>query len=128
MTVSAATTSSKDGFRKFRYWQNQSILAAMIGYAGYYFVRKNLSLAMTAMQLDPGTRKSDSGLFLNLHRPLHSIPKSANGYLGDRTNTRYFMIAGRLLSAAADFAFELSSAVFFSSSPGQPRHMATTDS
>ena len=31
--------------KKFKYWQTRTIIASMIGYALFYFVRKNLSIA-----------------------------------------------------------------------------------
>lgn len=96
---------------RFRYWQRRTLVATMVGYAAYYFVRKNLSLAMPAIQQDLGISKSDLGLFLTLHGLLYGVSKFANGYLGDRANARYFMIAGLLLSAAANVVFGLGSAV-----------------
>lgn len=83
----------------------------MIGYAAYYFVRKNLSIAMPAIQADLGITKSDLGLFLTLHGLIYGVSKFANGFLGDRANARYFMIAGLLLSALANVVFGFSSAV-----------------
>ena len=38
--------------QRFKYWQTRTIIATMIGYALFYFVRKNLSIAMPAMQAD----------------------------------------------------------------------------
>ncbi|MBX7121064.1 MAG: MFS transporter [Opitutaceae bacterium] len=104
-------TSSPDEQARFRYWQRRTLIASMIGYAAYYFVRKNLSLAMPAMQQDLGITKSDLGLFLTLHGLLYGVSKFANGFLGDRTDARTFMITGLLLSAAANVLFGFSSAV-----------------
>ena len=36
--------------RRFRTWQIRTLAGAMFGYAAFYFVRKNLSFAMPAMQ------------------------------------------------------------------------------
>src|SRR6187551_3613961 len=96
---------------KYRYWQRRTLIATMIGYAAYYFVRKNLSVAMPAMQQDLGITKSDLGLFLTLHGLLYGVSKFVNGFLGDRANARYFMITGLLLSAIANVVFGFSSAV-----------------
>ena len=32
--------------KRFKYWQTRTIVATMIGYALFYFVRKNFSLAI----------------------------------------------------------------------------------
>lgn len=63
--------------KKFKYWQTRTIIASMIGYALFYFVRKNLSIAMPAMQDDLGITKGDLGLFLTLHGLLYGVSKFA---------------------------------------------------
>ena len=97
--------------KKFKYWQTRTIIASMIGYALFYFVRKNLSIAMPAMQDDLGITKGDLGLFLTLHGLLYGVSKFANGFVGDRVNARYFMVTGLVLSAACNIWFGFSSAV-----------------
>src|SRR5690606_6925407 len=100
-----------DPERRFRYWQTRTLLASMAGYAVFYFVRKNLSIAMPAMQQDLGISKSDLGLFLTLHGLLYGVSKFVNGYWGDRANARVFMVVGLVLSALANLAFGFSSGV-----------------
>ena len=98
--------------QKYKYWERRTIIATMLGYALFYFVRKNLSIAMPAMQTDLGITKSDLGLFLTLHGLLYGVSKFANGYIGDRVNARYFMVAGLVLSAGCNIAFGFSAAVW----------------
>ena len=95
--------------KKFKYWQTRTIIASMIGYALFYFVRKNLSIAMPAMQEDLGITKGDLGLFLTLHGLLYGVSKFANGFIGDRVNARYFMVTGLVLSAVCNILFGFSS-------------------
>ncbi|WP_455586988.1 MFS transporter [Bacteroides sp.] len=97
--------------KKFKYWQTRTIIVSMIGYALFYFVRKNLSIAMPAMQEDLGITKADLGLFLTLHGLLYGVSKFANGFIGDRVNARYFMVTGLVLSAVCNLIFGFSSAV-----------------
>lgn len=104
-TLSAAES------KQFRYWQRRTIIASMIGYALFYFVRKNLSIAMPGMQADLGITKTDLGLFLTLHGLIYGISKFANGFIGDRVNARYFMVSGLVLSALCNLAFGFASAV-----------------
>ena len=65
-----------------------------IGYGTFYFVRKNLTLAMPVMEATLGIWKSDLGLFLTLHGVLYGISKFANGVVGDRADGRKFMVIG----------------------------------
>ncbi|MBI2516203.1 MAG: MFS transporter [Opitutae bacterium] len=83
----------------------------MFGYAAFYFVRKNLSFAMPAMQEDLHITKADLGLFLTLHGLLYGVSRFVNGMWADRANARYFMVAGLLLSVGANVFFGFSSTV-----------------
>src|SRR5881409_3321093 len=79
---------------KYRYWQKRVLLSSIIGYATFYFVRKNLSIAMPFMETGIGIQKSQLGLFLTLHGLLYGVSKFANGFFGDRSNARILMVTG----------------------------------
>ena len=95
----------------YRRWQRRVLIASIIGYAMFYFVRKNLSIAMPVMEKSLGITKTDLGLFLTLHGLLYGLSKFGNGFLGDRCNARTFMAFGLALSAVVNIFFGLSSAV-----------------
>lgn len=111
--IAPTPTASADVAAKFRYWQYRTLIATMFGYAAFYFVRKNLSFAMPAMQADLGITKADLGLFLTLHGLLYGLSRFVNGMWADRANARYFMVAGLLLSVGANVFFGMSSAVLW---------------
>ena len=102
---------SAEESKRFKYWQRRTIIASMIGYALFYFVRKNLSIAMPGMQEALGITKTDLGLFLTLHGLIYGVSKFANGFIGDRVNARYFMVTGLVLSAVCNIVFGFSAAV-----------------
>src|SRR5437016_9427074 len=106
-----ASTDPAKVSRQYRYWQKRVLLTSIIGYATFYFVRKNLSIAMPVMQSSPGFKKTRLGLFLTLHGLLYGVSKFANGFLGDRTNARAFMAFGLGASALMNVFFGFSSAV-----------------
>lgn len=95
----------------FRQWQKRILLSTMLGYALFYFVRKNLSLAMPAMEQDLGIRKADLGMFLTLHGLIYALSRFVNGWLADRTNARMLMTTGLVLAALTNIAFGFSSSV-----------------
>jgi phosphoglycerate transporter family protein len=97
--------------RAYAYWRPRILLASTVGYALFYFVRKNLPVAMPVMARQLGISKTDLGLFLTLHGVIYGVSKFANGFLGDRANARTFMAAGLLLSALANVIFGSSSLV-----------------
>jgi len=94
-----------------RYWQRRMMVATIVGYATYYFVRKNISIAMPVMEKSLGITKIDLGLFLTLHGVLYGVAKFVNGFFGDRCHVRTFMVTGLALSAIVNICFGLSSAV-----------------
>jgi phosphoglycerate transporter family protein len=98
---------------RFRYWQYRTLIATMFGYAAFYFVRKNLSFAMPAMEADLGISKAQLGIFLTLHGLLYGVSRFVNGMWADRANARYFMVAGLLLSVGANVFFGMSSTVLW---------------
>ena len=88
-----------------RKWQRQVLLSTILGYAVFYFVRKNLSVAMPFMERDLGISKSGLGLFITLHGVLYGVSKLANGVFGDRCNARAFMVVGLVASAVMNVFF-----------------------
>ncbi len=94
-----------------RAWQRRVMVATIVGYATFYFVRKNLSIAMPVMEKSLGITKVDLGLFLTLHGVLYGVAKFVNGFFGDRCHVRTFMVTGLLLSAVVNICFGFSSAV-----------------
>jgi OPA family glycerol-3-phosphate transporter-like MFS transporter/OPA family sugar phosphate sensor protein UhpC-like MFS transporter len=95
----------------YAYWQRRILLSTIVGYALYYFVRKNLSVAMPEMETHLGISKSQLGLFLTAHGILYGISKFLHGIIGDRVNARWFMTVGLVVCAGLNIAFGFSSAV-----------------
>lgn len=96
---------------QYKYWRTRVLYSTIVGYALFYFVRKNLSIAMPAIEADLGITKTDLGLFLTLHGVLYGISKFANGFFADRANPRYFMAIGLFMSALMSVFFGMSSTV-----------------
>jgi OPA family glycerol-3-phosphate transporter-like MFS transporter/OPA family sugar phosphate sensor protein UhpC-like MFS transporter len=91
--------------KKFIYWQRRTIIATMIGYALYYFVRKNFSFAMVGLEADYGISKSDLGLIITLNGLIYGCSRFINGLFADRVNARWYMATGLALCAIANIAF-----------------------
>ena len=97
--------------RRYRYWRFRILSASLVGYAIYYFVRTNISVPLPDIQQDLGYTKAQLGIVLTVGSVTYGISKFVNGFVGDRSNPRYFMAAGLLLSAAMNVLFGLSSAL-----------------
>ena len=96
---------------EYRRWQRRVLVSSIIGYATFYFVRKNLSIAMPVMEKSLGIQKTQLGLFLTMHGLLYGVSKFANGFLGDRANARVLMVSGLAMSAILNVIFGFSSTV-----------------
>ena len=64
----------------------RTLIATMIGYALFYFVRKNFSLAMPGLEADLGISKTSLGIFLTLNGLVYGLSRFVNGILADRLN------------------------------------------
>jgi MFS transporter, OPA family, glycerol-3-phosphate transporter len=76
----------------------QVFLGIFIGYAGYYLVRKNFSLAMPDL-VERGFSKGELGFALSGVSIAYGISKFLMGNVSDRSNARIFLPLGLLLSA-----------------------------
>ncbi|ASB91452.1 glycerol-3-phosphate transporter [Bacillus sonorensis] len=82
-------------YKKFRL---QVFLGIFIGYAAYYLIRKNFSLAMPYF-IEEGFSKSQLGLALSALSLSYGISKFVMATISDRSNPRMFLPAGLILSA-----------------------------
>ena len=55
--------------KKYLYWEWRTIAVLFLGYALFYFVRKNLGMAIPAMEAELGISKTQLGIFLTVHSP-----------------------------------------------------------
>ncbi len=90
---------------KFKYWQWRTIIVTMIGYALFYFVRKNFSFAMPGLAAEYGISNTSFGIILSIVGLVYGFSRFANGLIADRMNARYHMSLGLLLCALASLAF-----------------------
>lgn len=104
-------TDSEEIASEYRRWQRRVLFSSIIGYATFYFVRKNLSVAMPVMEHSLGIQKTQLGLFLTLHGLLYGVSKFANGFFGDRANARVLMVTGLAMSAILNLLFGFNSTV-----------------
>ena len=102
---------STEELKRFKYWELRTIAMCIFGYALFYFVRKNLSIAMPYLNEEMGISKSDLGLFLTLHGLIYGLSKFFNGIWGDRSNARYFLVTGLVFCGVCNLLFGFSSSV-----------------
>ena len=84
-------------YRRLRW---QVFIGIFIGYAGFYLVRKNLSMAIP--MLEPfGFTKGELGTALAMNALAYGFSKFVMASVSDRSNARRFLPLGLILSAVA---------------------------
>ncbi|MFV0288629.1 MAG: glycerol-3-phosphate transporter [Mycoplasmatales bacterium] len=91
----------------------QVFIGIFVGYAAYYLIRKNFSIAMPFL-IEQGYTKAELGFALSAISISYGISKFVMGTVSDRSNPRYFLPAGLLLSAIVSLL--MGSIPFFTSS------------
>jgi OPA family glycerol-3-phosphate transporter-like MFS transporter len=82
----------------YRRLRLQVFIGIFIGYAGYYLVRKNFTLAMPYL-IEEGYSKAELGLALSGVSIAYGVSKFIMGSASDRSNARFFMSLGLTCSA-----------------------------
>jgi OPA family glycerol-3-phosphate transporter-like MFS transporter len=76
----------------------QVYIGIFVGYAGYYLVRKNFSLAMPHL-IEEGYSRTELGFALSGVAIAYGLSKFIMGSVSDRSNARTFMSIGLTMSA-----------------------------
>ena len=76
----------------------QVFIGVFVGYAGYYLIRKNFALAIPDL-IKEGFTKTELGFALSFLAISYGVSKFIMGNVSDRSNVRFFMPLGLLLSA-----------------------------
>ena len=92
---------------EYRRLRIKVFLAIFFGYAGYYLVRKNFSLAMPFLIEEHGFSKGELGLALSAVSIAYGLSKFLMGSVSDRSNPRFFMATGLFCSACIMLTFGL---------------------
>ena len=83
---------------KYKRLRLQVFLGAFIGYAGFYLVRKNFSMAIPALA-PLGFAKTELGVVLSMNAVAYALSKFLMGSVSDRSNARAFLPLGLVLAA-----------------------------
>lgn len=95
--------------KKYRYWRIRTFYSMYIGYAFFYFSRKSFTFAMPAMITDLGFDKAHLGMLASILSITYGISKFISGIMSDRSNPRYFMAVGLIMTGIFNIFFGLSS-------------------
>jgi len=83
----------------YPYWRKRIMYSMLTGYAVFYFIRKNLSVANPFIREEFGIGKEEFGAALGVAAIVYGISKFLSGLLADTYSPRYVMGIGLLFSA-----------------------------
>ena len=95
-------------------WQIATTVTLLVGYAGYYVCRSNLSIVAPELVAEfggEGLDRSGLGLIISAGILAYAVGKVVTGIWGDFLGGRVAFVGGMALSALATVAFSVSSAL-----------------
>lgn len=98
---------------QYKYWRFRVFYGMYIGYVFYYFTRKSFTFAMPALMQDLGFDKSQLGILGSILSITYGLSKFLSGILGDRSNPRFFMATGLILTGFFNIFFGFTSSILF---------------
>ena len=100
---------------EYKRLRRQVFAGIFLGYAAYYLVRNNLAIAIPdIMKVHPEYSKAALGTALTGSSLAYGVSKFLMGSISDRSNPRYFLPLGLLLSASIIAATGLFKGIFAS--------------
>jgi OPA family sugar phosphate sensor protein UhpC-like MFS transporter len=98
--------------KKYSYWRMRIFYSMFFGYVFFYFTRKNFTTVMSFMQKDLCYTTEQIGMISTVFYLLYGASKFASGVLSDRSNPRYLMAAGLILTGIFNICFGFSSSLW----------------
>src|SRR3990170_8816744 len=84
--------------KHYKYWRLRIFYGMYVGYIFYYFTRKSFTFAMPVLMQDLGLQISDLGILSSILSITYGMSKFLSGVLTDRSNPRFFMATGLILT------------------------------
>ncbi|NGX38258.1 MAG: Membrane sensor protein UhpC [Chlamydiae bacterium] len=98
---------------RYKYWRWRTFYGMYTGYIFYYFSRKSFTFAMPSLIEDLGFSKGELGILASILSISYGASKFLSGVLSDRSNPRYFMGIGLILTGFLNIFFGMSSSILF---------------
>src|SRR6478752_783761 len=111
--AAAAAAADPRVAAEYKRLRRQVFTGIFVGYAAYYLVRNNLALAIPdILREHPQYSKAQLGSALTGLSIAYGISKFLMGSVSDRSNPKYFLPLGLLLSSAIMFAMGTAKAIY----------------
>lgn len=98
--------------KNYKYWRFRIFYSMYVGYAFFYFTRKSFTFAMPSLITELGMTKTELGILGSLLYISYGISKFVSGVLSDKSNPRFIMAVGLLLTGIFNIFFGFSNSVW----------------
>lgn len=99
----------------YKYWRIRVAYSMYIGYIFYYLTRKNFTYAMPFISSDLNFTKAELGVVATTLYFTYGISRLVSGIISDRSNPRYFMAYGLIISGMMNICFGFTSSILLMS-------------
>jgi len=97
----------------YKYWRIRIFYSMYFGYAVFYLTRKNFDYIMPALINDLHFSKSDLGLISTIFYIMYGVSKFISGVMSDKSNPRYFMAVGLIITGICNIFFGFGTSLWF---------------
>lgn len=91
-----------------KYWRKRIFILTWLAYAGFYFVRKNLSVTWSSIETDLGLNNTDYASIIFVYSLIYTLGQFLNGYFSDKFGPRKVVSIGLFLAVIANFFLGMS--------------------
>ncbi|OXS29485.1 MAG: regulatory protein UhpC [Desulfovibrio sp. MES5] len=105
------TKSSEEIDKDYAYWRIHMMASIWLGYAIFYFTRNSYKSIMPAMLKDLDWQLSDVGILSTIFYIVYGSSRFLGGIISDKSNPRYFMGVGLIITGIINIAFGMSSSL-----------------
>lgn len=89
--------------KTLNHWRFRIFGLTWLGYAGFYFCRKNFSVAMPIIIDELGYTKTDMAIVLTVYSLTYMLGQFLSGYMSDRWGPRLIVSIGLAIAVIANF-------------------------
>lgn len=104
-------TDAQEVDKNYKYWRIRILYSMYIGYATFYLTRKSFTFAVPAMIHTLHFTKADIGILGSVFYITYGVSKFLSGIVADKSNPRYFMAVGLIITGIANILFGFSSSI-----------------
>lgn len=105
------TKSTEEINKDYKYWRLHLMTSIWLGYAVFYFTRNSYKSIMPAMLKDLDWQLSDVGILSTIFYVVYGSSRFLGGIISDKSNPRYFMGVGLIITGIINIAFGMSSSL-----------------